>query len=66
MKAQKDVYSVVELTTIGYPVNLIKKLLRSEDFPEFGFRTGKSRNSKAYFHKEKLDRYLKKMTEVNR
>ena len=66
MKTQKGVYSIQELTEIGYPVNLIKQLMRSEDFPELGFRTGKSRNSKAYFHKDKLDSYLKKMTEVNR
>lgn len=65
MKTQKGVYSIQELTEIGYPVNLIKQLVRSEGFPEFGFRTGKSRNSKAYFHKAKLDKYLQQMTEVN-
>ena len=61
----RGVYSITQLLEIGYPEHLIRKLLRSEDFPSIGFRTGNSRNSKAYFHKDKLDRYLRDM-EVNR
>lgn len=54
----KEVYSITELSELGYPFNLIKKLVKSEDFSEIGFRVSNKKNSKAYFFKTKLDRYL--------
>ena len=64
MKTDKNVYSITELVRIGYPEELIRRLLKSEDFPEIGFRA-RGKNSKAYFWKDKLDRHLSYMTEVN-
>lgn len=60
----KSVYSITELVQLGYPEELIRRLLKSEDFPEIGFRA-KGKNSKAYFWKDKLDAHLSYKTEVN-
>lgn len=54
----KEVYSITELSELGYPFNLIKRLVKSEDFAEIGFRVSNKKNSKAYFFKDRLDRYL--------
>ena len=60
----KSVYSITELVQLGYPEELIRRLLKCEDFPEIGFRA-RGKNSKAYFWKDRLDRYLSEKTEVN-
>lgn len=52
----KEVYSIVELMEIGYPERLLRRILRSEDFAEVGFRDKR----KAFFYKHKLENYLAK------
>ena len=61
----KKVYSISELTEIGYPVDMLRRISRSEHFSTCGFRYGNGRNSKIYFYREKLDKFLSLMTEVN-
>ncbi len=58
LRLKKEVYSITELVDMGYPKKMLKKLLHSEDFSRFGFRTSPAKNSKAYINKEKLDRFL--------
>ena len=55
---KKEVYSIAELAEMGYPKKLLKELVHSDDFSRIGFRLAASRNSKTFFHKDKLDRFL--------
>ncbi len=53
----KEVYSITELMEIGFPRRLLIEILnREDDFPEVGFRNKR----KAYFYKDKLEKYLAK------
>lgn len=53
----KEVYSITELMEIGFPRSLLIQILNTEDvFPEVGFRNKR----KAFFYKEKLEKYLAK------
>lgn len=55
----KSVMSITELVNEGYPESRIRKISRSDDFPQVGFSTGKKRKT-YYFHREKLDKYLER------
>ena len=57
-RVTKGIYTVTELVEIGYPKQMLRHLLHSEDFSTFGFRLTPAVNSKAYINREKLDRYL--------
>lgn len=52
----KEVYSITELMEIGFPRSLLIQILNTEDFAEIGFRNKR----KAFFYKEKLEKYLAK------
>lgn len=53
----KEVFSISELMEIGFPRSLLLQILNNEDaFPEVGFRNKR----KAFFYKEKLEKYLAK------
>ena len=55
---KKEVYSITELVEMGYPKNMLKNLIHSDNFSSLGFRLAASRNSKTFFYKDKLDRFL--------
>ena len=57
---KKEVYSIAELVEMGYPKNMLKNLIHSSNFSSIGFRLASSRNSKTFFYKEKLDRFLER------
>lgn len=57
---KKEVYSIAELVEMGYPKNMLKNLIHSDNFSSIGFRLASSRNSKTFFYKEKLDRFLER------
>lgn len=57
---KKEVYSIAELVEMGYPKNMLKNLSHSDNFSSIGFRLASSRNSKTFFYKEKLDRFLER------
>lgn len=52
----KEVFSITELMEVGFPRRMLIRILNSEDFPEVGFREKR----KAYFYKDKLEKYLAK------
>lgn len=54
----REVYSITELADMGYPKKLLKDLIHSDHFSGLGFRLASSRNSKTFFYKEKLDKFL--------
>lgn len=57
----KEVYSITELMEIGFPRSLLLQILnRPEDFQEIGFRNKR----KAFFYKDKLEKYLAKEERV--
>ena len=58
LKLKKEVYSITELVDMGYPKKLLKELIHSDNFSSIGFRLASSRNSKTFFYKEKLDKFL--------
>ncbi len=58
MRVGKDVYSASELREMGYPDRLIRTLVKSDHFPEFGFRLGTGRTSKAFFILPKMTRFI--------
>ena len=55
---RKEVYSITELADMGYPKKLLNGLIHSDNFSRIGFRLASSRNSKTFFYKEKLDKFL--------
>jgi len=52
----KEVFSITELMEVGFPRQMLIRILNSEDFPEVGFRNKR----KAFFYKDKLEKYLAK------
>lgn len=54
----KDVYSIRDLIDKGYPERLIRILIKSDHFSEYGFRMGKTKNSKAFFYLPKVERFI--------
>ena len=58
IRLKKEVYSISELVDMGYPKKLLKQLIHTDEFSRIGFRLAESRNSKTFFYKEKLDRFL--------
>ena len=59
----KNICSMSELKSMGYPG--LNTLANSEDFSEFGlgFRLTSARNSKVFFYKDRLDKYIERMTD---
>ena len=55
---KQEVFSITALEQMGYPKQLLRSLIHSEDFSSIGFRLASSRNSKTFFYKEKLDKFL--------
>lgn len=55
---EKNIYSINELVKMGYPEQMLRRLLHSDDFSSIGFRLRPRPNSKAYIHKDRLDKYL--------
>lgn len=55
---KKEVYSITELVDMGYPRKMLKNLIHSDNFSSLGFRLASSRNSKTFFYKDKLDKFL--------
>jgi hypothetical protein len=55
---KKEIFSVNQLSKMGYPLRMLQTLVYSDDFSRFGFRTGTGRTSKYYIDRRKLDRYL--------
>ena len=58
LRLKKEVYSITELVDMGYPKKMLKELIHSDHFSSIGFRLAASRNSKTFFYKDKLDRFL--------
>ena len=58
LRLKKEVYSITELVDMGYPKKMLKELIHSDHFSRIGFRLASSRNSKTFFYKEKLDKFL--------
>lgn len=57
----KEAYTIKELVALGYGAHLLRKLSRSEVFPDIGFRDGNGRTSTIRFRKRELDAYLKSL-----
>ena len=53
-----EVCSITQLVGMGYPDRKLKKYLHHERFSEIGFRNTDAPNSKAYFYKDKLDKFM--------
>ena len=58
LQLKKEVYSITELADMGYPKKLLTGLIHSDHFSGLGFRLASSRNSKTFFYKDKLDKFL--------
>ena len=63
VKVARGIYSLSELAEMGYPELMLRKLLHSDDFSRFGFRLTSARNSKVFFYKDRLDKYIERMTD---
>ena len=61
----KNVFSISQLEEMGYPKKMLRKLIHSEEFSSIGYRLASSRNSKTFFYKDKLDRYLERQMDEN-
>jgi hypothetical protein len=59
------VYSITQLEDMGYSKKMLRKLIHSEEFSSIGYRLACSRNSKTFFYKDKLDRYLERQMDEN-
>ena len=55
---EKVVFSKAELEGMGYTKVLLSKALHSQDFSTMGYRLACSRNSKTFFFKDKLDKWI--------
>ena len=61
----KEVYSITQLVEKGYPEKMLKQLIHSREFSSIGFRLASSRNSKTYFFKDKLDKWIERQMDEN-
>ena len=66
LRLKKEVYSSTELVDMGYPKKLLTGLIHSDNFSRIGFRLASSRNSKTFFYKEKLDKFLEHQEDERR
>ena len=55
---KKILFSITELEEMGYQKKLLSKALHSQDFSTMGYRLACSRNSKTFFFKDKLDKWI--------
>lgn len=55
---KKILFSITELEGMGYSHKLLSKALHSQDFSTMGYRLACSRNSKTFFFKDKLDKWI--------
>ena len=53
-----EVYSIKQLVQMGYPERKLKNYMHHERFSEIGFRTSDALNSKVYFYKDKLNKFI--------
>lgn len=54
----KNVFSISQLEEMGYPKKMLRKLIHSEEFSSIGYRLACSRNSKTFFYRDKLDKWI--------
>ena len=61
----KEIYSITQLEEKGYPKKMLRRLIHSKDFGGIGFRLACSKNSKTFFYKDRLDKWIEQQMDEN-
>ena len=59
----KRIMTITELVEEGYNKDMLRRLARCEDAPEFSFTTSPAKTATRYFNVPKLEKYLERRQE---